>query len=201
MRRLSLPSCLLGFALGALSACASQQAHEASSRKAQLGPLKTAEVLPLTHKTVSRFTSQTEGGEQGSFVLEIFRPRVDLAELKIAGRVQRLIVRDDRVLHATGGELLGDPLEVGRSFQGAFGQVTITKVDVGIDLPAGHLDRCVTTVEESQMPPKRSTSTYCSKAGLVHMKVEAGDASEISELEARLVSHGPRMDVHSDPQP
>src|SRR5690606_36447243 len=115
-------------------------------------------------------------------------------ELKIAGRIQRLAIEDTRISQTTGGILLEEPLEKGRSFKGSFGTVTITETDELVKVPAGTYAGCLTTVEESKEPPKRSTSTYCPGIGLVTLEVETfgGDSGLVR---TELTYHGPRVDL------
>jgi len=148
--------------------------------------------LPLQDDTISQFEMTTDGGEPGMFVLEISRPRDNLAELRIAGHVQRLHVEPTRIVHATGGTLLEEPLTVGHHFRGAFGEVTITDIAHTIDVPAGRFERCLVTVEESTAPARRATSVYCKEVGLVALTVEAFGADG-GLLENRLTQHGPRF--------
>jgi hypothetical protein len=155
-------------------------------------PLPLESLLPLVDDTVSQFELIADGGEGSTFVLEIGRPRAELAELRIAGRVQRLVVERDRVRHATGGSLLELPLTVGHSFRGSFGVVTITRVNHAISVPAGAFEGCLTTVEESQQPTRRVSSVYCPALGLVSLSIE--DLSSGGQLlENRLIQHGPRF--------
>ncbi len=149
-------------------------------------------LLPLEHDTISQFESFMDAGPPGMFVLEISRPRPELAELSIAGRVQRLLIEPGRVRHATGGTLLEEPLETGHQYRGSFGTVTITDTDFELNVPAGHFEHCLVTVEESTQPPRRSTSVFCPKVGLASLSVEAF-GGEGGLLENRLTQHGPRF--------
>ncbi len=161
------------------------------------GPPPTLEdLLPLKDKTVSSFATQSDLGDEGILMLEIFRPRHDLAELKIAGRVQRLHVTERRVAHASGGILLQPPLTRGATFRGSFGEVTITEVNASFTVPAGTYHGCLTTVEESLRPPKRSTTVFCPKVGLTHMVVESF-GEESGRLETNLTHHGERVDLRN----
>lgn len=156
----------------------------------QVGALD--EYLPLRHDTIAQFETLLDGGAPGMFVLEISRPRPDLAELRIAGRVQRLYLEPGRVRHASGGSLLEEPLTVGHRFRGSFGEVTISEIDGSIQVPAGPYEHCLVTIEEAIQPPRRATSVYCKSVGLVALTVETfGDGAQL--LENRLVQHGPRF--------
>lgn len=150
-------------------------------------------MLPLEDQMVSNFHMTTDLGDDGILVLEIYRPRPEIAELKIAGRTQRLVVDERRISHAAGGILLETPLEKGHKFTGSFGDVTITTTNELVTVPAGTYSGCLTTVEESTSPPKRSTSTYCPGIGLVRMEVESfGEGAGLVRTE--LTYHGPRIE-------
>jgi hypothetical protein len=194
-RRTLFSTTLLLMGLSGLVGCSAQK----SSEDAQSAPPKKVpplhSFLPLKDRTVSSFEVTTDLGDKGILVLEIFRPRPELAELKIAGRVQRLTVEDNRISQATGGILLETPLEEGHSFKGSFGTVVIQKMDQVIEVPAGTYGGCLTTVEESTTPPKRSTSIYCPGIGLVAMTVESFDAEGPGEVSTRLTHHGPRVEI------
>jgi len=169
-------------------------ADVAQSDEAQKKPTGVHQMLPLTDRTVSSFNMSSDMGDEGILVLEIYRPRPEVAELKIAGRIQRLAIEDTRISLTTGGILLEEPLEKGRSFKGSFGTVTITETDELVKVPAGTYAGCLTTVEESKEPPKRSTSTYCPGIGLVTLEVETfgGDSGLVR---TELTYHGPRVDL------
>ncbi len=167
-------------------------ADSAGAGELEKKPPELHQMLPLIDGTVSNFRMVTDLGEEGILVLEIFRPREELAELKIAGRAQRLAVEENRISHTTGGILLETPLEEGRSFKGSFGMVTITETDQLVEVPAGTYAGCLTTVEESTTPPKRSTSTYCPGIGLVIMEVESF-GEEAGLVRTELSYHGPRV--------
>jgi hypothetical protein len=175
--------------------CAASQTTSAPpEQKAKAPPAKIEQVFPLKDKTVSNFNMSTDLGDEGILVLEIFRPRPELAELKIAGRVQRLAVEDNRISQASGGILLEAPLTKGRTFKGPFGTVTVAETNQLIKVPAGAFSGCLTTVEESTTPPKRSTSTYCPGVGLVKMQVESfGEGAGLVATE--LTYHGPRVEL------
>ena len=167
------------------------------SPRAEATHTTLAELLPLEDKTVSSFEMSSDMGEEGLLILEIFRPRPDMAELVIAGRTQRLLVEPHRITQLSGGTVLEEPLQKGHEFTGPFGRTTIVDDDVRVELPAGKFEHCLTTVEESQRPAKRAVSTYCRGVGLAHLVVETFGEDAV-RLETRLTSHGPRFDVHDD---
>lgn len=175
-------------------ACSKNQAPP-SLKKSEPSVTSTIErLLPLKDQTISQFQSTVDGGESGTFVLEIARPRPSLAELRISGRVQRLLIEPGRVNHATGGTLLQEPISVGQTFRGSFGQVTITEVDHRLTVPAGTFKDCVVTREETTTPARRATSVYCPEIGLTSLVVEAFGA-ESQRIENVLTQHGPRFQL------
>ena len=146
---------------------------------------------------MSSFEMSSDLGDEGLVILEIFRPRPDMAELTIAGRTQRLAIAPSRVSQLTGGIVLEEPLQKGHTFTGSFGPTTIVDTNVRVELPAGTFERCLTTVEESTRPPKRATSTYCPQIGLSHLVVETF-GEEAIRLETKLRHHGPRVDLSAE---
>ncbi|GEM_PF-546032 len=189
---------LLAFSLAGtltLGGCTGQSTAESAPTKTEAPPPEGVHrFLPLKDRTVSTFATLSDLGEEGMLNLEFFRPRAALAEIRIAGNVQRLRIEENRIAHATGGVLLEEPIEKNRSFQGSFGKVTIQKVDQTIKVPAGTFFGCIVTVEESKMPPKRLESTFCPDVGLTRMVVETfgGDSQR---LETTLKHFGPRVDL------
>lgn len=179
-----------------LLACGPTQAPEAKAPEAELPPPTLSELLPLVDGTVSNFATESDLGDTGVLVLEIFRPRPEMAELKIAGTVRRLIVAKNRISQSTGGTLLEEPLQVGHTFEGSFGTTKITSVAARVELPAGTFEQCLVTVEESTRPPKRATSTYCRNVGLVSLVIESFGGDDAGRLETRLLHHGRRVNVH-----
>jgi len=182
-----------------LAACTSSTPSPAPVPAEPTTPPALSELLPLADRTVSTFRTRTDLGDEGLLTLEYYRPRPELAQIEIAGRIQRLRVTAQQVEHATGGFLLRTPLEVGRTFKGAFGQVRIEQVNLVTEVPAGKLTRCLLTVEESLNPAKRAETTFCPGIGVAKMVVEATGDAEVLRLETELLSHGPRVDLSAAP--
>ncbi|MGC4091773.1 MAG: hypothetical protein QM756_28600 [Polyangiaceae bacterium] len=161
-----------------------------------------ARYLPLLDATVLAFDSLAEqSGDKGLLVLEIRRPRPNMAELSVAGRVRRLEIDDSGVRHATGGYLLKPPLELHAKFPGDFGMVEITAVDKAVSVPAGNFSGCVETTEELNGADfhKRTVTSFCPDVGIVARRTEA-ESNEGNAVESlKLRSHGPRVDLESAP--
>src|SRR5690606_20653753 len=101
---------VIAMAFGCLSACGGRQTKHGEVAQAPKEQPPIQMFLPLKDRTVSSFEVDTDLGDHGMLVLEIYRPRPELAELVIAGRVQRLAVEDNRISQVTGGILLETPL-------------------------------------------------------------------------------------------
>ncbi len=183
------------FCLLNCTAQAPTRAKANSSEKKIATPSRLTQLLPLRDRTVSTFLTQTDAGEQGRFMLEISRTSEYQAELSIAGRTDQLSIGLTGIEHAFGGYLLKEPLEKGATFRGQFGTVTITQLDMTLELPAGHFEHCLETIEESTLPAKRATSVFCPGVGLAQFIVESDAADDLSRLEAQLLKHEKRVDL------
>lgn len=156
--------------------------------------------LPLTDGTVFAYDTQSElTGERGVLMLEVRRRAPDRAELVVAGHVRRLTVDETGIRHVTGGWLLKEPLRVGATFPGDFGEVRVTAVDRALTTPAGDFRDCLETVETLRGADftKSTTTTYCPHVGIVARRTEV-DSDEGAGAESLLLrSHGPRVDLTS----
>ena len=149
--------------------------------------------MPLYDGFVYQYDVETDTGETGRMMVQVSRPRPGLAELNVAGKVQRLEVSPAAVIHATGGFLLRSPLQEGTEYKGQFGQVRVVSVSRSITTPAGSFTGCVETVEEARLPtPKRATSIFCPNVGLVALDIEGALEGEAAGVSTRLRSYGPQ---------
>jgi hypothetical protein len=154
-------------------------------------------LMPLEDATVFSYDTVTEpSGERGLLILEIRRPRPDMAELIVAGRTRRLIVNAHDIAHATGGYLLKQPLTVGATYKGDFGNVRVTGVDKSVTLPAGAYTGCLETTEEavSNEGEKRTVTLFCPGVGIAQRETEAEQEGMSATERISLKSFGPRFD-------
>lgn len=148
--------------------------------------------MPLYDGFVYQYDVETDTGETGRMMVQVSRPRPGLAELNVAGKIQRLEVSPAAVVHATGGFLLRAPVQEGAKYKGQFGQVRVVSVSRAIQTPAGDFTGCIETVEEATLPtPKRATSIFCPKVGLVALDIEGALEGEAASVATRLRSFGP----------
>jgi hypothetical protein len=156
--------------------------------------------LPLEDATVYSYDTVTEpSGERGLLILEIRRPRPDMAELIVAGRTRRLTVNAHDIAHATGGYFLKEPLTVGATYKGDFGTVRITGVDKSITLPGGAYTGCLETTEEavSADGEKRTVTLFCPGVGIAQRETEAEQEGMRATERISLKSFGKRFDPNA----
>jgi hypothetical protein len=157
-------------------------------------------LLPLEDATVFSYDTVTEpSGERGLLILEIRRPRPDMAELIVAGRTRRLTVNAHDIAHATGGYLLKEPLTVGATYKGDFGNVRVTGANESITLPAGTFSGCLETTEEAVTNDgeKRTVTVFCPGIGIVRRETEAEQEGMTATERISLKSFGPRFDPNA----
>ncbi len=157
--------------------------------------------LPLEDDTVYSYETYSENsGERGVLVLRVRRPRPGLAELDVAGRIQRLYVSDAGLELATGGYLLLAPLRSGAKWRGDFGQVRVTSMEREVNVPAGKFSGCLETVEEltSTEVSKRTTTVFCPDVGIVQRETEGQAAGEAARESLSLKSYGKAFSLDSN---
>jgi hypothetical protein len=153
--------------------------------------------LPLEDGTVFSYETSTEPPtEPGLLILEVRRPRANVAELVVAGRARRLNLTDSAVAHASGGFLLREPLTVGTTWHGDFGRVRVTRVDVPITVRAGTFAGCIETIEEvtTREGQKRTTTAFCPGVGIAVRETEAEQGAMRQSERIALKNYGKKFD-------
>lgn len=168
----------------------------------QAGGAEKAEGLarfaPLEHNTVYTYSTSVEDtGERGVLMMQITRPRPNLAELDVGGRVRRVELTAKGIRHVSGGWLLKPPLRTGAEYPGLSGTVRITSVDKQIRVPAGSYSGCIETTESDSSGTQRVVTVFCPDVGIVLIDAEGSSASGVSRERAELKSFGPKVDIHS----
>ncbi len=189
-------SVAFAFALAGGLSCAPAPAAPPSTAPAAATGL--ARYLPLEHDTVFSYETSTEPPtEPGLLILEVRRPRANVAELVVAGRARRLNVSESAVAHAAGGFLLREPLAVGTTWHGDFGRVRVTRVELAITVGAGTFAGCVETVEEvtTREGEKRTTTAFCPGVGIAVRETEAEQGGLRQSERIALKSYGKKFDA------
>jgi hypothetical protein len=153
--------------------------------------------LPLENNTVFSYETYIEDtNEHGLAIFEIARPRPELAELSIAGRVRkRYYLEPGGVRSGQGGYLLKAPLSLGAEWTGDDGQVKVTGIDQSVDVPAGKFSGCIQTVEQAKLvaATRTTTTVFCPGVGITILQIE-GEEEGMSVLQRlRLKAFGPRF--------
>jgi hypothetical protein len=182
-----------GFVLVAGSSCSASKPPEPPP--APPSKLGVHRLMPLEDRTVYTYETRTDTGERGLLMLEIRRPRPDLAELVVAGRARRLTVNAHDIAHVTGGFLLREPLTAGAAWKGDFGRVVITNANRDVEVAAGVFSGCLETLEElvTTEGEKRPTTVFCPGVGIALRETDAEkDGLQASER-ISLKAFGPRF--------
>jgi hypothetical protein len=185
----------LGFAAAfLLGSCGSREPAPSVPKPAALAD-GVSKYLPFEGHTVLSYLSRNDLGEETLVVMEIERPHDDQGEIWIAGHRQSFSIRSGAIERAEGGFLLREPLEVGESFQGPFGRVTIVGLGEVLQVPAGEFRDCLRTREEGESPPRSVETTYCAGVGIAKIVISGAGGGEVSRVESVLTAHGPRIDL------
>jgi hypothetical protein len=152
---------------------------------------------PFENNTVFSYETYIEDtNEHGILVFEISRPRPELAELSVAGRVRkRYYFEPGGIRSSQGGYLLKAPLTANAEWQGDDGQVKVTAVNQDVTVPAGKFAGCIQTVEEAKLAAatRVTTTVFCPGVGITTLQIE-GEQEGTSVLQRlSLKSFGPRF--------
>ncbi len=179
-----------------LSACA-PTAPASSAAGAAPVPTELTRFVPFLDDTVFSYETYIEDtNEHGLAVFEFKRPRPELAELSVAGKVRkRYYFEPGGVRSGQGGYLLKSPLALNAQWTGDDGQVKVTAIDQSVDVPAGKFSGCLQTVEQAQLgaATRKTTTLFCPGVGITVLEIEAedGDTSVLQRL--RLKAFGRRF--------
>ncbi len=184
-------------ALVLAAGCGSPQAPKTAADRSDTVPAGPVDrFLPFRAGTVLAYESEDENtGQRGVVMLRVSRPRPDRVELNDGAQVQRLDVDATGISHATGGFLLKAPLVSGATFPGRFGEVTITRTDVSVQVPAGRFTGCLETEEAAPGGQGKATTVFCPDVGIVSLDVETVADGEYGRVRLVLRSHGAAVDI------
>jgi len=178
-----------------VSACAAPPQPQAAAPAPPVSEL--TRYVPFENNTVFSYETYIEDtNERGILVFEISRPRPELAELSVAGRVRkRYYFEPGGVKSGQGGYLLKAPLSAHAEWPGDDGTVKVTSVNQDVSVPAGKFAGCLQTVEEAKLAAATRTTTtvFCPGVGITTLQIE-GEQEGTSVLQRlSLKSYGPRF--------
>lgn len=182
-----------------LAACAPAAAAPAGSATHDAAPLDPAlaeleRFLPLHDGHVLSYRVWLgNAGTAEQVIFQVERRSPAHASLRAGNHVRQLEISPGGVRLVTGGYLLVPPLEQGTEWTGAAGRVELSATGVAVDVPAGHFEGCLTTVELDARGAleRRIVTSYCPEVGIARIDVDDGERLERFEL----LSFGPRVDI------
>lgn len=193
---MSAAAALFGAMLVALAGCGGSGAASpawlapsAEGRKDVASGTPLERFFPLVDGMVYHYVTESELGTQGLLIARVARTDDKLGELRFPAGAKRFrFVPDGIVLEASAGPiyLLKEPLTIGASWRGEHGGVTrVLTTSAAVDVPAGHFDGCVQTLEERKGDrPVRYATTYCPAVGVVMLEAASGASLERAVLKS-----------------
>lgn len=145
--------------------------------------------FPLVDGMVYQYTTENEMGEQGLLMARVVRSSERSGELRYPTRSRRIDYQPDGVMAEINGDrvyILKEPLSAGASWRGEHGGTTrVLSVSATAEVPAGHFDGCVQTLEErlGDHPVKYAT-TFCPGVGVVLLEAATGANFERAALKS-----------------
>jgi hypothetical protein len=140
-------------------------------------------------------------GEPGVLLARVRRMDAQHGDLVMGGDTKRFEYAADGVrLLRSGGQspayLLLEPFQTGTSWRGEHGgTVEVAAAGIAVDVPAGHFEGCLQTVEQRGGDrPLRVATTFCPEVGIVVLEASTGEHVERAELR----SYGPPVDLGPD---
>ncbi|MBX3183601.1 MAG: hypothetical protein KIT72_05715 [Polyangiaceae bacterium] len=155
--------------------------------------------LPLPHDFVYSYDTYSEGQLVGALWMHVSHPRPGRVDLKMGSRIVHLSIEPEGVRDLRRGWVLKAPLRAGARFQGASGEVTITRVDVAVETAAGSFKGCLETEENTAKGEalSRVTTLFCPEVGIVRLDIVATTERELVEERAVLKSYAKRVDINA----
>jgi hypothetical protein len=158
--------------------------------------------FPLVDGRLYHYATTRGPGDEGLLVARAHRADGASGELRFPTGARRFRYERDGVVSfsklGAATYVLKEPLREGTSWVGEHGgTTTITRVDAAVDVPAGHFEGCVTTVEQLEgAGAPRYTTTFCPDTGIVVLEAQGGMVRE----RATLKSYGEPVSIGRDGQ-
>ncbi len=145
--------------------------------------------FPLVDGMVYQYETENELGDRGLLVARVERVSEERGALRFpVGKKSFVYLPDGVGLESAAGTvyLLKEPLELGTSYRGEHGGTTrVLSTSASVDVPAGHYDGCIQTLEErGGDAPVRYATTYCPGVGVVLLEAAAAANFERAALKS-----------------
>jgi hypothetical protein len=155
--------------------------------------------FPLVDGMIYHYVTENEMGEAGLLITRAGRTSERGGQLHFpAGSKRFEYVNDGVTVTVDGGPVyvLKQPLAVGATWRGEHGGTTrVLSIAASVEVPQGHFDGCVQTLEERLGDhPVRYATTFCPGVGVVLLEAASGASLE----RASLKSYAAPIDVGLD---
>ena len=155
--------------------------------------------FPLVDQHMYHYATDADG-EGGVLLVRVRRSDAQHGQLLMGKDTKQFEYAADgvRLLRAglSHAYVLKEPLQAGSSWRGEHGGlVEVAATGITVDVPAGHYEGCLQTVEERGGDrPLRVGTTFCPEVGIVILEASSGEHLERAELR----SYGPPVDLGPD---
>ena len=145
--------------------------------------------FPLVDGMIYHYVTENEMGEVGLLIARAGRTSERGGQLLFPTGSKRFEYVADGVTVLVDGAptyVLKQPLAVGATWRGEHGGTTrVLSIAASVDVPSGHFDGCVQTLEErlGDRPVKYAT-TFCSGVGVVMLEAASGASLERAALKS-----------------
>ena len=145
--------------------------------------------FPIVDGKIYHYVTENEMGEVGLLIARAGRTSERAGQLHFPTGSKRFEYAPDGVTVTVDGAtvyVLKQPLAVGTTWRGEHGGATrILSIAAAVDVPLGHFDACVQTLEERGGDrPVRYATTFCPGIGVVLLEAASGVSLERASLKS-----------------
>ncbi|MEP7120810.1 MAG: hypothetical protein ABJE95_07875 [Byssovorax sp.] len=145
--------------------------------------------FPIVDGKIYHYVTENEMGEAGLLIARASRTGERAGQLHFPTGSKRFEYAPDGITVTVDGAsvyVLKQPLAVGTTWRGEHGGATrILSIAAAVDVPLGHFDGCVQTLEERGGDrPVRYATTFCPGVGVVLLEASSGVSLERASLKS-----------------
>jgi hypothetical protein len=145
--------------------------------------------FPLVDGMIYHYVTENEMGEAGLLIARASRTSESGGQLRFPTGSKRFEYVADGITVTVDGSaayVLKQPLAAGASWRGEHGGTTrILSIAASVEVPQGHFDGCVQTLEERLGDhPVRYATTFCPGVGVVMLEAASGASLERASLKS-----------------
>ena len=159
------------------------------SKKALASGTALERYFPIVDGMIYHYVTENEMGEVGLLIARAGRTSERAGQLHFPTGSKRFEYAPDGITVTVDGAavyVLKQPLAVGTTWRGEHGGTTrILSTAAAVDVPQGHFDGCVQTLEERGGDrPVRYATTFCPGVGVVLLEAASGVSLERASLKS-----------------